>query len=206
MSSVAELFRVYKTVIGMVTKRGYDTTKFSNLNFRDFKRDFVTNDGDINKSAMTIYVENVQQEQLAVFFCKDDKVGVGPIRTYYELMSAKNIRRAIVVIGGRLTPWGKAALINARTAGDALLECFLEAELKFDITTHRMVPEHQVLSNEEKAELLKRYKLKDTQLPRMKTTDPISRYFGLQKGDVVRIIRKSDTAGRYVTYRVVMSV
>ncbi|CAN0491828.1 unnamed protein product, partial [Laminaria digitata] len=38
----------------------------------------------------------------------------------------------------------------------------------------------QVLAPEEKAELLKRYKLKDTQLPRIQTTDPVARFYGMQ--------------------------
>lgn len=122
--------------------------------------------------------------------------------SYIERMEENNCERAIIVVQNLITPYAKQTLSAIQEK--ITVEQFQEAELLINITKHVFVPEHIVLSADEKVALLAKYKLKDTQLPRIQSSDPIARYYGLAKGQVVKIIRPSETAGRYVTYRLVL--
>lgn len=107
-----------------------------------------------------------------------------------------------------LLPAAKKAIDNLNhsdpTKPRYIIEVFKESELLVNITEHVLVPQHVPLNEAETRALLDRYKLKLTQLPRIKYTDPIARYYGMQRKQVFKIIRPSETAGRYVTYRLVV--
>lgn len=140
-------------------------------------------------------------DQMFVFFPDEPKIGIKTIKTYCTRMQEENIHRAIVVVQGGMTPSAKQSLVDM--APKYILEQFLEAELLINITEHELVPEHVVMTPEEKQELLARYKLKENMLMRIQAGDPVARYFGLKRGQVVKIIRPSETAGRYISYRLV---
>ena len=82
-------------------------------------------------------------------------------------------------------------------------EIFLMSELIFNRTKHRLVPKHVLLTETEKREILTTYDCRDTQIPRMVTTDYVARYFGAKAGDMFKIYRPSPSSGMYITYRVV---
>ncbi|GJM88037.1 hypothetical protein PR202_ga04055 [Eleusine coracana subsp. coracana] len=81
------------------------------------------------------------------------------------------------------------------------IDIFQITELLVNITKHVLKPKHEVLTEEEKSKLLKEYNVKDSQLPRMLETDAVSRYCGLGKSTVVKVIYDSELTGNHVTYR-----
>ena len=161
--------------------------------------------------------------QVFVFFPDEEKVGVKRIKVrgpasarrtprarrasahaapqeYAQRMRDEKVTRAIIVVQTHMTPFARQSLLETERT-NFRMEQFLEPELLVNITKHVLVPSHEVLDPAAKKQLLERYKVSDGQLPRIQITDPVARYYGLTRGQVVRIIRPSETAGRYVTYR-----
>ena len=73
-----------------------------------------------------------------------------------------------------------------------------------EITKHELVPKHEILSEGEKQEVLDTYDATGSQLPKIHITDPVIELIGAKSGNVIRITRKSPTAGTAVYYRIVV--
>lgn len=134
-----------------------------------------------------------------VSFIQDTTIGVKHMRNFIQEITAAHHHTGILVTN---VPTSSGALkIIPAVSQSCRVECFVESELLVNITHHDLVPHHVLLSREERAALLARYRLKDTQLPRIQHHDPVAKYLGLRRGQVVKIIRTSETAGRYASYR-----
>ncbi|KAI8773152.1 DNA-directed RNA polymerases I II and III subunit RPABC1 [Biomphalaria glabrata] len=202
-----KLWRIRKTVMQLCHDRGYLVTQEElDQTLDGFKAQFGDKPSERKPSRSDLIVlvahNDDPTDQMFVFFPDESKVGIKTIKTYCQRMQEENIMRAIIVVQQGMTPSAKQALVEM--APKYILEQFIESELLINITEHMLVPEHKVMTPEEKVELLNRYKLKESQLPRIQQGDPVARYFGLKRGQVVKIIRPSETAGRYVSYRLVV--
>lgn len=208
-SESSTLFRVNKTVQKMLTDRGYLLTADDlNLTIDDFRQRFGDNPSREKLTILASKRDN-PEESIFVFYSEEEKIGVKPIKNYVSRMEKENINRGILVLKRGITTFAKRILLEMAHPADPtkpsrVIELFEENELLINITEHQFVPRHELLTDTDKRALLKKYKLKETQLPRIQLIDPISRYYGLTKGQVVKITRPSETAGKYVTYRLVV--
>ncbi len=74
------------------------------------------------------------------------------------------------------------------------------------VPDHVYVPKHEIISIKEAKAVLKKYNCKPTELPLIFVTDPAILGLGVKPGDMIKISRKSPTAGESLYYRYVVEV
>ena len=69
---------------------------------------------------------------------------------------------------------------------------------------HEMVSKHEIISEKDEKAIFKKYNASKFQFPKIKYSDPIAREIGAEVGHTIKITRKSETAGKFIAYRVVI--
>jgi DNA-directed RNA polymerase subunit H len=76
---------------------------------------------------------------------------------------------------------------------------------EYDVSKHALVPKHSKLSEKEKKDLFEKYVADLRDLPRIFKDDPAIGGLDAKEGDIIKIARKSPTAGEAAFYRRVVS-
>lgn len=80
----------------------------------------------------------------------------------------------------------------------------VEKKKEIVITDHIYQPRHEIVPRKEAEEVLKRYNTKPSQLPYILMEDKGLEGLDVRPGDIIKITRKSPTAGESVYYRYVV--
>ncbi|KAF7177082.1 hypothetical protein CNMCM7691_004730 [Aspergillus felis] len=217
---MTRLWRTWRTVFEMLADRGYEVTEEEiQIPLDEFRQKYADPVGFPDRTKMKISARPTAAMQakytplptpanpdpqpdcgtIYVEFCADSTgVGTKQVRAFNHFVDENNFHTGVFITQ---TPISPSAVRLLSGIPGRICEHFQEQDLLVNITRHELVPKHVLLSPEEKKNLLQRYRLKESQLPRIQVSDPVARYLGLRRGQVVKIIRKSETAGRYASYR-----
>jgi DNA-directed RNA polymerase subunit H (RpoH/RPB5) len=106
--------------------------------------------------------------------------------------SFADAQSCILVCPGKLSPDAK------REANIPHLHLITHDFLLIPVGRHVLVPKHHSLSEEDAKVFLAHRKIDRFQLPQLKSSDPVSIYYGYEPGMVVKIERKGWTVFRVV--------
>lgn len=152
-----------------------------------------TTDGEAAQGTVInnkIYVKYIRQNVTSLNKCPNLTRFMNDYKESYKIIIVEKIT-------------GSTASRVVASYGRKTTEILQEREMMVNIFEHNLSPKYQILSEHETSELLEAYDLKLDQLPRILTKDPVVRYLRLEKDQVLRIIRASESSGNFVTYRVV---
>jgi DNA-directed RNA polymerase subunit H len=77
-------------------------------------------------------------------------------------------------------------------------------EETINVLAHVLVPKHEILNEEEIKKLMEKYGIMQEQLPKILANDPAVKAIGAKAGDVIKITRDSQTAGKTEYFRTVV--
>jgi DNA-directed RNA polymerases I, II, and III subunit RPABC1 len=165
-----------KVCVEMLEQRGY----------RD-----IRNVDDIDSVRFLAVKQN--GETIAVFFNDSQKFDTKGMKEIINTMNDLTIKHAIVIYKDSITPATRSTLFQTI---DLNIELFSAEDMYTNPTKHRYVSKHEVLSDEEAQVFKKKYGVK---IPVILLSDPIARFYGYKRGDIVRVIRRNG----FISYRIV---
>ena len=153
-----------------------------------------------HKDAVSYLVEIPREKRKALVWClpEESTVGVTSINQMQKVMKEKNVETGIMVTSGKYTHAVK------QSAKKKKIELLPKTFPAFDIFEHKLVPKHEILAKEESEQVLAQYRVQPYQLPQINASDPAVKAIGAKPGDILKIIRKSSTAGEHMAYRYVV--
>lgn len=196
-SEVRTLWLSRNTVVEMIRDRGYATTQ-SVVTAEEFNERYPF---ALGKRSTLNFVCVDTDRPVGVYFGDDEKLGKKGFEVLLDQYERENIFHIILVLPQMPSP---TVMSMAQSTTKFNTEFFSMEELKFNKTRHSWVPQHRILSRDERDGVLSKLRLSPHDLPKILKSDVIARYLGAKQGDVVEITRKSKTAGESIYYRIVV--
>jgi DNA-directed RNA polymerase I, II, and III subunit RPABC1 len=122
------------------------------------------------------------------------------LKGYIDENFPKKEITVIIIVQEKPTPQIAKELLNDEFK---FYEIFLTKNLMFNITHHEIVPKHILLSEDDAKKVLDEFQATKTQLPKLLSSDPVAKYYGMKAGDICKIVRHSPMTGESYYYRMV---
>ena len=179
--------------------RAIDTIK-SMLVLRNIKIDVVDSLGSPIDETRMFNIGGV-----LVIFSEKGRMTENILQSYMTFADENNYKHGTIVVSNVEPSENVLAFVRDHNndTKNSLFQIFEIRRLQFNITTHRRMPTHRIISKDELAILEKKFNITDPkkQLPWIDAEDPGAKWIGARCGDVIEIQRFSESAGNSTYHR-----
>lgn len=224
------LYRVYNNTLKMLIERGYEediNTYYSGETFSEFKKKYKENNLTVSVYKMDKDYSKKDNSELKVhcitYFIRPDS-RVGKVKQqFYRLMEdikkmfepTANLINLIFIADDKDKNPNMSSInkyvslyqseLTSTTKQKYKLELFTFSEKSFNLPEHVLVPRHILIKDPEIIkDKIKQYKCRRDHLPKVYIDDPVSRYYGAERGNLFKIYRQSPSSGIEIVYRIVV--
>lgn len=138
---------------------------------------------------------NFKYDKVVIYFFFEDKFNIQKLKYYISNMNDLKLKHCVIVYADQITSGAKKHIEDTSDL-DFEIELFSLSELQYNLTKHRLVPQHSLTQYKDAMHIKKQY---GSNLPIMFKHEPVSRFYNYHRGDVIKIVRNDG----YVLYRIV---
>ncbi len=164
------------------------------IKYRKLRIDKVVKERD----KITYFLSRGDRKYVMLILIGQDTIGISFVRDLKDLVDKESAYKGILVGNGKYTYSAKS------TAPELNVELIPPTLPVFDIFEHVLVPNAEIVDEDERRKLVEAYHAQLYQFPWIKFDDPVSIILGAEPGDVIKITSRSETAGVSESYRYVV--
>jgi|TARA_B100000795_G_scaffold260145_1_gene235718 DNA-directed RNA polymerase subunit H (RpoH/RPB5) len=201
---VSKLFRSRNTLLEILSeKRGFNVSDYTGFSVTELHSMMKNEQLDMllenNETGKKIFVKyhlgpKLKSNGAQIYDYIDDLYDIEQI--------LKDDDELIIVTKDKTNDGIKAIITQVFINDNKFINIYNLHSYLFNILRHDMVPDHTVLSEEDKNAVKKKYYIThESQFPEISRFDPVAQAIGLRPGQLVEIIRASPTAITTKYYR-----
>ena len=207
---ISQIFQSRKNVLELMERQGFDVTGYSNFSVSEINAMKQNNQLDmlLEQKVDSSYEKSTENKKVYIryYLAKTIRPAnlqelIDDLFVLTETLKKKDMLYIIIKDNVNETLINELKDIWERDGIFIVIESI--KCLQFNILKHTLVPEHNVMSDDEVKLIMTKYNITDKiQFPDISRFDPVARAIGLRPGQVCHILRPSKTAITSDYYRI----
>lgn len=139
-----------------------------------------------------------------IIFSSKSCVSKRELNTFISFASENGYTSGLIIVAACKPSDAVLAVLRSHidNKDNPLVQIFEIRHLQFDISKHRKVPKHRIITQEEAEKVLKNFNLvSPLGMPKIDSQDPMAKWIGARPGDIVEITGLCESSGENKRYR-----
>jgi len=209
MSTITnKLYQSRKVILDMISRRNFNISPYQNYsrNEIDIMYKNMPSKTSSEDAPLDITVTDSKQNKLIVKYVINSKLRQAFILQLIDniIINLNKNDTLILIVKDKINNIDtlETYLDSYYEKDNIFVQIFWMEKLEVNIMEHDLVPEHVIIAESEKDNILNKWNITSfNQLPLILSKDPVAKYLGMKKGDICKITRPSETAAKYISYR-----